>query len=111
MIRIFKNQAFARFAAKSEINNAALCKVVNNIERGLIDAHLGGGVIKQRVPRAGQGKSGGFRTLILFKIGTRAIFVHGFAKNEQENISESDLVALKKLADKMLNYTDAELND
>lgn len=111
MIRIFQNQAFARFAIKSGINNASLCKAVKNIENGLIDANLGGGVIKQRVPREGQGKSGGFRTMILFKIGTRAFFVHGFAKNEQDNISDADLLALKRLATKMLNYTDTELNE
>lgn len=111
MIRIFQNQAFARFAIKSGINNASLCKAIKNIENGLIDANLGGGVIKQRVPREGQGKSGGFRTMILFKIGARAFFVHGFAKNEQDNISDADLLALKRLATKMLNYTDTELKE
>jgi hypothetical protein len=111
MIRIFKNQAFERFVTKSGINNAALCKAVKNIESGLVDANLGGGVIKQRVAREGQGKSSGFRTMILFKIGTCAFFVHGFAKNEQDNISDTDLSILKKLATKMLNYTDAELSE
>jgi hypothetical protein len=57
-----------------------LCKAVANAENDLIDANLGGGVIKQRVARDGEGKSGGFRTLILFKIGNRAFFVYGFAK-------------------------------
>jgi hypothetical protein len=59
---------------------------------------LGGGVIKQRIARPGQGKSGGFRMLIVFRAGTRAIFVHGFAKNEKDNIEKDGLVALKKLA-------------
>ena len=89
----------------------ALCKAITDAEQGLIDADLGGGVIKQRVARKGQGKSGGFRTMILFKAGTRAFFVHGFAKNEQANINDDELVALKKLAVEMLNYADAELTE
>ena len=108
-VRIFKNKPFARFAKKAEISDVALCKAILNAENGLIDADLGGGVIKQRVARDGKGKSGGFRTMILFRTGTRAFFVYGFAKNEQDNISDDDLVALKKLATKMLNYSDAEL--
>lgn len=110
MVRIFKNKAFTRFATKSGINDAALCKAIKNIENGLIDADLGGGVIKQRVAREGQGKSGGFRTMILFKIGSRAFFVHGFAKNEQDNLLDAEVMALKKLAGKLFNYTDTELN-
>lgn len=109
MIRIFKNQAFERFTIKSSISNESLCKTVKSIESGLIDANLGNGVIKQRIAREGQGKSGGFRTIVLFKINTRAFFVHGFAKNEQDNISNSELQALKKLATKMHSYTDVEL--
>jgi hypothetical protein len=70
---------------------------------------LGGGVIKQRIARSGKGKSGGFRTMILFKAATRAFFVHGFAKNEQDNIDDDALVALKLLALKMLNYDETEL--
>jgi hypothetical protein len=60
--------------------------LVSDAERGLLDADLGGGVIKQRVARSGGGKSGGFRTLILFRIGSLTFFVHGFAKNEQVNM-------------------------
>ena len=101
--------AFTRFAKKSRISDVVLCKAVMNAERGLIDADLGGGVIKQRVAREGEGKSGGFRTLILFKTGTRAFFVHGFAKNKMDNISDNDLVLLRRLAAEMLNYNETEL--
>ena len=108
-MRIFRNMAFTRFAKKSRISDVALCKAVMNAERGLIDADLGGGVIKQRVAREGEGKSGGFRTMILFKTGTRAFFVHGFAKNKVDNISDNDLVLLRRLAAEMLNYNETEL--
>ena len=110
-MRIFKSRPFTRFAIKSGISDAALCKAIMDAEQGLIDADLSGGVIKQRVARKGQGKSGGFRTMILFKAGTRAFFVHGFAKNERDNINDDELTTFKKLATKMLDYKDAELTE
>lgn len=108
-MRIFKNKVFTRFARKSGISDAALCKAVIDAERGLIDADLGGGVIKQRVAREGGGKSGGFRTMVLFRTGTRAFFVYGFAKNERDNIEFDELTEFRRLAARMLNYSDAEL--
>lgn len=79
-------------------------------ESGLIDADLGGGVIKQRVARPGKGKSGGYRTLILFRQGDRAIFAFGFAKSAQANISKADLALLKDAAVESLGWTGAELD-
>ena len=108
-MRIFKNKVFVRFAKKSGISDAALCKAIKEAEKGLVDADLGGGVIKKRVAREGQGKSGGFRTIILFKTGTRAFFAYGFAKNERDNIDNDELTEFKRLAEKMLNYSDSEL--
>lgn len=79
-------------------------------ERGLVDADLGGGVIKQRVARAGQGRSGGYRTLILFRQGDRAIFAFGFAKSRQENISQADLAVLRKAADEALGWSKDDMD-
>ena len=103
-MRIFKNKAFLRFAKNAGIGDALLCKAIRDAERGLIAADLGAGVIKQRIARRGQGKSGGFRTLVVFRAGARAFFVHGFAKNEKDNIGKDELVALKKLATELLAY-------
>jgi hypothetical protein len=108
-MRIFKNKPFARFARKNGISGVDLCKSIQDANAGLIAADLGGGVIKQRLARKGSGKSGGFRTLILFKIRDRAIFVHGFAKNDVENLRSDELTALKKLAAEMLSYRLDEL--
>jgi hypothetical protein len=83
-VRIFKNKPFARFARKARLAYGELRKAVEAIGRGLVDADLGGGVIKQRIARAGSGKSGSFRTIILLKAGQLAFFVRGFAKNELE---------------------------
>lgn len=108
-MRIFKNKSFARFARKARLTDAALCEAIDNATRGLIDADLGGGVVKQRIARSGQGKSGGFRTIILFRVGARAFFVHGFAKNEQDNIRDDELAAFKMLAAVLMAYDDAAL--
>ena len=81
-------------------------KRTEDAERGLIAANLGDGVIKQRIARPGQGKSGGFRTLIVFRSGAAAFFVHGFAKNERDNIGKGELAALKRLASELLAYDD-----
>ena len=54
--------------------------------QGLIDADLGGGVIKQRIARKSQGRSGGFRSIVLFRKGQLAFFVYGFAKSNRQNL-------------------------
>lgn len=78
-MRIFKTRWMARFARKAGIDDALLVEAIDRAERGLIDADLGGGVIKQRVGRSGQGRSGGYRTLIAFRFGDLAFFIYGFA--------------------------------
>ena len=103
-MRIYKNAWFAKFARKERIGDAALCEAVDRAGRGLIDADLGGGVIKQRVSRAGEGKSGGYRTLIFFRQAERAIFAFGFAKSDRENLSASELAAFKKTAKETLGF-------
>lgn len=105
-VQIFKNAWFERFARKQRITDVALIEAVRRAERGQIDADLGGGVIKQRVARAGQGKSGGFRTIILYRQERRAFFVFGFAKNEQANIEE---VQFKKMAKELLALSNEQM--
>jgi hypothetical protein len=97
-LRVFKTKDFVRFARKEKIDDAALCEAVARAERGVVDADLTGGLIKQRVPRKGQGRSGGFRTIIAYRTGDRAFFVYGFAKNERENIADDELAAIKTTA-------------
>jgi hypothetical protein len=108
-VRIFKNKSFLRFARKAALGDEALRKAVEDAERGLVDANLGGGVIKQRIGRAGGGKSGGFRTIVLLRSGERAFFVHGFAKSERDNIDSDELAAFRMLAAEMLAYDDAAI--
>ena len=102
MVRVFKTKAFTRFANRERIPDHDLYDAVLRAETGLIDADLGGGVIKQRLRREGSGKSGGFRSIILFRRGALAFFAYGFAKNERDNITRDELKAFRKLADTML---------
>jgi len=106
---MFKNKIFARFAHQNGIEDRHLCDAVRRAERGLIDADLGGGVIKQRIARPGKGRSGGFRTLVVFRVQERAFFVYGFAKNQQSNIGPHHLKAFKAVARTLLNNTDQEI--
>ncbi len=108
-VRIFKAKPFARFAQRERIKDSVLRNAVERAEKGLVDADLGGGVIKQRVARPGQGRSGGYRTFIAFRRGTRAIFVYGFAKNERDNIDDKDLITLRKAAERWLGATDTKI--
>jgi hypothetical protein len=110
-VRVFKNSWFERFARKEGITDAALCEAVSRASKGLVDADLGGGVIKQRVARPGAGKSGGYRTLIFFRAETRAIFAFGFAKSDMGNVRSSDLADLKKAARVVLALSDAEIDE
>lgn len=109
-MRIFKNGWFQRFARKEKIADAMLVEAVNQAEAGLIDADLGGGLIKQRIARAGGGKSGGYRSIVVFRSGDRAVFLFGFAKSAQANISRADLKLLKQAASEVLTWSDDELN-
>ena len=101
-LQTFKTKAFARFAAREGLEDAALCEAVRRARSGLIDADLGGGVIKQRIARKGGGRSGGFRTIVLFRRGALAFFVYGFAKSDRENLRRDELETYRLLADRYL---------
>jgi hypothetical protein len=96
-VRIYKTKWVTRFTRREKIEDGDLAEAVRRAGRGLIDADLGGGIIKQRVARAGQGRSGGFRMLLTYREGHRAVFLYGFAKNERENISDDELQTLREI--------------
>jgi hypothetical protein len=89
---------FARKARRSGLGDDALRDCVDRVEAGIIDADLGGGLIKQRLAQSGQGRSGAFRTIIAYRSGERAIFLHLFAKARKSNIGPADLETYHKLA-------------
>lgn len=109
-MRVFRNGWFRKFARKERISDKALCEAVARVQAGLVDADLGGGLLKQRIARDGQGKSGGYRTLVAFRAETRAVFVFGFAKSDRDNIDEDDTRELKKLAGLVLGLADEAMD-
>ncbi|WP_027578794.1 type II toxin-antitoxin system RelE/ParE family toxin [Bradyrhizobium sp. Ai1a-2] len=107
-MRIFKTKTLARFTRQNGIPDTSLVSAVERARRGLIDADLGGRIIKQRVARPGEGKRGGFRLLVGFG-SHRAVFLFGFAKNERENIDDAELVTLRQIAESFLNASDPKI--
>ena len=110
-MRVFKTKWFRRFARREGIADTTLCDAVARAGRGQIDADLGRGVIKQRVARSGRGRSGGYRTLIVYRARDRAIFVFGFAKSEREDLEPDELEDLKTTARLLLAYTRDQLDE
>jgi hypothetical protein len=97
-LRVFKTKWFARFARSERISDASLADAIRRAEEGLVDADLGGGVIKQRVARTGQGKSGGYRVLIAYRAKSRSVFLFGFAKSARGNIEDDELETARDIA-------------
>ncbi len=95
---IYQLKPFARFARSEAISDESLSEAVERAGRGLVDADLGGGLIKQRVARKGQGRSGGYRVMIAFRAGDFAVFLFGFAKSAQDNLDDRQVSVLRGFA-------------
>jgi len=108
-LRIFKSRWFRRFARKEGITDAVLLEAVARAERGQIDAYFGGEVIKQRIARPGQGRSKGYRTIVIFRRGAKAFFVYGFAKSQRRNINDDEEQQFKEAAKIVLSLTENAL--
>ena len=106
---IYKTRWFERWARKQGLTTQSLYAAVLEMTAGLYEADLGGGLLKKRIARAGQGKSGGFRTLVATNKGDRWIFVFGFSKNERANIDKREEEALKKLSVHLLSLSSENL--
>lgn len=109
MITIFKRKEFARWQAGEKLTDAALCQAVQEMEKGLIDADLGGLLYKKRVARPGSGKRGAYRTLLAAKMGKRYVFMHGFAKSTKANIKQNEKKALQYVGKVLLELSGKEL--
>jgi hypothetical protein len=108
-LRIFKNAWFQRFARKEKITDRVLVEAITRAEKGLIDADLGGNVIKQRIARQGKGKSSGYRSIIIFQKDDKAFFVYCFGKSDRSNLRKDEESAFKKLSRQMLNLSDGQI--
>jgi len=108
-MRIFKSKWFSKWAEKEGLTDKALTEAITEMEDGLNDGELGGHVYKKRAAIQGQGKRGGLRTIIAFKVDDKSFFMFGFAKNQQDNIDKKELKALKLIAKDLLGYSDKQL--
>lgn len=108
-MRLYKNSWFEKYARKEKISDRALREAVERARSGLIDADLGGGLIKQRVARAGAGKSGGYRVMVFYRAETRAVFVYGFAKNDRANLSPNEVAVFQAAAKVVLALSEAQM--
>jgi len=111
MRRVFKTLHFQRWMRKTELTDAALCRTVQEMVAGLVDADLGGGLVKKRVGLASRGKSGGVRTLVATNRGSRWFFLFGFEKSERGNVSDGELEALRAIAADLLVRTSLQLDE
>ena len=111
MKRVFKTRHFSRWMRKTELTDRALCAAVVEMTQGLIDADLGGGVVKKRIGLAGRGKRGGARPLIATNKANRWFFVYGFEKNDRDNIADDELEALQDIARVLLARTGRQLDE
>lgn len=107
--RIFRTAEFTRIASKLGIVDAMLIAAINRVEQGLIDADLGGGVLKLRIARPGGGRRGGFRTIVACSIGEKSFFVFAYGKNDMGNMSPKEVIRLRRLADVLLGLSDVEI--
>jgi len=108
--RVFETRHFARWMRKSALTDEALCAAIDEMRQGLIDADLGGGIVKKRVALPGRGKRGGARTLVATRKADRWFYVFGFEKNERATVSAAELEALQILAEELLSRTDKDLD-
>lgn len=108
-MRIFVTKVFRRFQRQERIDDAALCEAIERAERGLVDADIGGSLIKQRVARKGQGRRGGYRTIIAYRTATRSVFLFGFAKSNMANLGPADARDLTDYGRRLLNLDDEEI--
>ena len=106
---LLKTRSFCRWQRKTPLDDEALAKAVAEMEKGLVDADLGGNVYKKRVALPGRGKRGSARTIVAANRRDRWIFLFGFEKNERDNISPAELGALRHVAQDLLVCPDAAL--
>ena len=100
---------FAKWARKQSIPENELHKALEEIRSGKFEANLGGHIYKKRIRFEGMGKSGSGRTIVCYQRGEKAIYVHGFTKNEKSNLSPKELIALKEFAKVLLGLNEEQI--
>lgn len=111
MKQFYLSKEFSRLARRNGLGDEGLKEAVKRAEGGRVDADLGGGLIKQRVARGSRGRSSGFRTIIAYRRGKRAVFLHMFAKARQDNLSDVELEIYRDYAKELDALSDLQLEE
>lgn len=109
-MKIYKNIEFHKWSKKQSLKDECLINAVRELNKGLYDASLGGGVYKKRIALKNKGKRGGIRTILAFQINKKVFFIYGFSKNKLGNITKNEEIALKKLARIYFSFTQIEID-
>ena len=94
---------------KAGLTDVGLRDAVDEMVQGLVDAELGGHLVKKRVALPGKGKRGGARTIVATRREGRWFFLFGFEKNERANVDKDELKALQEMAKYLLELDDLQL--
>jgi hypothetical protein len=109
MRRVFRTRTFTRWMQKAGLADDSLVQAVSEMAQGLVDADLGGNVVKKRVALPGRGKRGGARTIVATNLGDRWFFLYGFGKNERANIDRDELKFFQEVAKELLGFDDRQI--
>lgn len=109
MRRVFRTRTFTRWMQKAGLADDSLVQAVSEMAQGLVDADLGGNVVKKRVALPGRGKRGGARTIVATNLGDRWFFLYGFGKNERANIDRDELKFFQEVAKELLGFDNRQI--
>ncbi len=109
MMQKLMTKQFSKWALSQNIASNGLFEAIEEVQSGNFNANLGGHLYKKRIRFEGQGKSSSGRTIVCYKKGDRAIFIHGFAKNEKSNLSKKELNAFKEFSKILLGFSKKEI--
>ena len=101
---------FSKWVTKQKLPDHELIDALLEVENGQYDAALGGHLYKERIRFKDMGKSGSGRTIICCKRADKAIFIHGFAKNEKSNLTRKELIAFKELAKVLVLLSESDID-
>jgi hypothetical protein len=108
-MKAYLPKSFIREAKSDGVSDDDCIKAIRKAEKGLIDAVLAAGLIKQRIPRANQGAARGSRAVIFYKRGEVAVFLHIFPKSGKANLTKGELAEYIELAHGLAKLTDEQL--
>ena len=110
-MKIYKTKQFSKIAQKLRVSDKLLCLSIKEMKDGKIDAHLGGCLFKKRIPLEGRGKRGGARTIIAANMLDKWIFLYGYPKNKKDDLSDTELLTYRKLAERLISQDFDVLSD